>query len=335
MYVAVTAVVHACYVTDGGLAESLRWGPIPMDSSWSGSDALHKILMDSASYHAHLALRDFTKESTDMAVSAMHAGIAVEQLAKCYLCTINPVLIASRGCDLDTLLHLTGRSDLAKIPPHAIQTIGGHEACLRIKRLAPDFRFNESDKLLFTVRNSVSHIGITHGTRQVIRIMVRLADLLLVTIGVTRQWFWGNRLSIVDTLRDEAISEQLAILQVKYEAARRYLTASLADLTPTERSSFKVLAAARTRDTGVDYQESYTCPVCDSQGVLLCHREYDLVEEDPVEKSYRVFTDAVAYPSEFQCGVCNLKLDGSDMEAAGMPSEVELPQSEIGRRAPP
>jgi hypothetical protein len=194
-----------------------------------------------------------------MAVSAMHAGIAIEHLAKCYLCTVDPVLIAARGCDLDTLLHLAGKSDLAKAPLHLIQTIGGLEACQRAKRLVPEFRFNDADAVLFAIRNSVGHLGVTHNTRQVIHIMVRLADLLLAAIHCRRQWFWSDDLAIVDTLRDEALSEQLAILRVKYEAARRHLCASLDGLTPAEQATFKTLAAAKLQVSGVDYQEGYIC----------------------------------------------------------------------------
>lgn len=203
-----------------------------------------------------------------------------------------------------------------------------------MKRLVPEFRYDERDELLFTVRNSVSHIGVTRNTRQAIRIMVRLADLLLVAIDCKRERFWGHKLSIADTLRDEALTEQVAIFRVKYDAARRYLDASLESLTAAEQAAFKVLAAAKLRISGADYQQDQTCPVCGSQDLLLCHREYDYTGSDSKESSYRIFSEPFAYPFAFECGVCELSLDGHDMEAAGMPSEIELPASEVGRRAP-
>lgn len=322
-------------MSDDHLAKALRWGPVPVDKVWDGAENLDKILMDTASYHAHRALDDFTKESNAEAVAALHAGIAVEHLAKCYLATVSPVLIAARNCDFDTLLHLSGKSSLAKSQPHTMQTVGGDEACKRVQRLLPGLRLTDSVTLIFIVRNSVSHLGVRYDVRQVIRSMVRVADYLLEAVDCDREWFWGNKLNIVDALRDENISEQLAILSVKFEAARRYLERSLRNLTPAEQEMYKTIATARNQFHGVDYAQPYTCPVCGSQGALLCHREYEFIDAEAIEDSYRIFTEAVAYPFEFSCGVCDLSLDQGDMEAAGMPAEVELPESEVGKRAKP
>jgi hypothetical protein len=320
-------------VDDDDWSEVLRWGPLLVNKMWPGADDLYRSLLDSARHHAHVALADFTKDGNEMAISALHAGIAVEHLAKCYLAMQHPMLLADKSCDVDTILHLTGKSELAKTPPYNIKTLGAVEACKRVRYLLAEFRFNEQvDGFLFDVRNSVGHLGIAVDVRKAIRAMVRLAGPLLSAIGYDRVSFWGNKLQAVDALYDETISELEAILQAKYEAARNTLASALAGLDASQQAAFKAIMVAKGIHSTSDYAEPYPCPVCQAQGWLICTREYDFVDDEANPKSYSlVFIESVAYPLLFECGVCRLELDESEMEAAGMPAEIELPDSEVGK----
>ncbi len=319
---------------DNDLAEALRWGPLPANNSWCGAEDLHKSLMHSASHHAYLALRDFTKDDGNvMADAGLHAGIAIEHLAKCYLATIHPILLAGKMCDVDTILHLVGKSELTKLSPYRIKTISGEEACKRASRFLPEFRFKEADSLLFIARNNASHLGLANEIRVAVRLMIQLADPPLDAVNYKRERFWGQYLSVVNTLRDETLSEQRAILDVKYEAARQQLAHRLSGLEPTAQAAFKALMATR-RSYGADYIEPYRCPVCESQGWLLCHREYDVVDDEtkPGGQAF-VFNEPVAYPMSFKCEVCDLELDETDILTAGLPTQIDLPESEVGKPA--
>jgi hypothetical protein len=299
---------HTPPVEDDELAGTLHWWPLPANNSWCGAKDLHKSLMHSASHHAHLALRDFTNDDANiMADAGLHAGIAVEHLAKCYLATLHPILLLSSANDVDAILHLIGKSDLAKASPYQIKTISGEEACKRAGRFLQTFRYNEqTHRQLFITRNNASHLGFTIEVRVAVRLMVQLADPLLTAVSFRPRQFWGTYFSAVNTLRDETLSEQRAILNVKYEVARQQLARHLQGLGPTQQAAFKALIATRL-SYGADYTERYPCPVCESQGWLLCHREYNAVDDEthPGGKAF-VFNEAIAYPMAFRCEVCDL-----------------------------
>jgi hypothetical protein len=157
------------------------------------------------------------------------------------------------------------------------------------------------------------------------RIMVRLLDPLLGAVGYNRSIFWGNRLSTVNTLQDENIDELQAILQMKYDAARNHLARIFSGLEPAEQATAKAILA-RGAHSSSDYDSPYRCPVCEAQGWLICSREYDVTEEGDV-----VFNEPIAYPFSFECKVCDLELEDSELNAAGMPSQIDLPNSDIGK----
>jgi hypothetical protein len=67
------------------------------------------------------------------------ATVALEHLAKAYLCSPNPALIADlRGKDFDSLLHLVGEGGRAQ-SPH-LRTVGATDAIDRSSRLIPRLR---------------------------------------------------------------------------------------------------------------------------------------------------------------------------------------------------
>src|SRR5258708_26827046 len=313
--------------------EILGGGPVAVDRIWSGADDLRNGLLDSAMHHAGIALRDFTRDGNDVAIAGLHAGIAVEHLAKCYLASIHPVLLAEKGCDLDTLLRLVGKGELARTSAYGIKTVGGVEAFRRVRYLLPEFRFNDqADGFLFSVRNSVGHLGLASDVRKAMRIMVSLIDPLLTAAGYDRTMFWSNRILTVDTLRDETMDEMQATLRMKYEAARQHLESLLAGLDSAARETLKAIIAKGSHPSS-DHEEPYSCPVCGSQGWLICSREHDLVEDesDP-DYAAIIFNEPVAYPVSFRCNVCELDLEDAELEAAGMPSQIDLPDSEVGKK---
>jgi hypothetical protein len=163
--------------------------------------------------------------------------------------------------------------------------------------------------------------------------MIKLADPLLAALDYDQERFWGLYHSVVNTLRDETISEQRAMLDVKLETARRQLDRRLLGLEPAQQAAFKALMATRC-PYGADYIEPYECPVCQSQGWLLCHREYEVVEDDTEPDGEAIiFNEPIAYPMCFKCEVCGLDLDETDIVTLGMPTQIELPESEVGRHA--
>lgn len=287
-------------------------------------------LRRSAQSYARSALIHITSDD-DRVRGAIDAGVAVEHMAKALLATLSPALIADRNADLDTMLHLTGFGQLAKCGPHEVKTIGAHEACLRCARIVPSFNYTlQTDQALFTARNGGAHLAWAPDevARESARIMVRLLEPLIKTMGLDRAKFWGDMASVADTLLDEKASQISAGLEMKLAAAKSRLDARLAGLGANEREL--VLKALSSQPFHTNDEEPYECPACGQTGVVYCELqdtgqpefEYEQVDYD--EFIYHGgHINQTAYGSNFKCDACGLDLDYDEMEAAEMLTEYE------------
>lgn len=285
---------------------------------------------DSAVAYARSALLRVTTEE-DPVRGAVDAGMATEHIAKAYLCSLSPALIADRNADIDTMLHLTGLGHLAKCGAHEVKTIGAHEACLRCARLVPAFTYTlQADQALFVARNGGAHLALTsdEAARESARIMVRLCEPLLAALSVDRSAFWGSMEAVADVLLDETTTQIMEDLEVKIAAARSRFEVRLAGLVLRERDA--VIKALTERGYSSSEEEDYECPACSQTGVILCeinddgdpHFEYEQVAEDDFIY-HGGYIDQIAYALQFSCSACGLDLDFDEMTAAEMPTDFE------------
>jgi hypothetical protein len=294
-------------------------------------DDLDILLEKSARRLAQLALREFTDEDYGQVVAALHAGMAVEHLAKRYLVSISPVLIAEN--DLDSLLMLSGNGGLARLRAHQIRTISATEACKRVKRLHPDFPYQPGrDDAIFVVRNSAAHLGVTDTfpMRQAVRLMVRLIDSLLEALEVDADSFWGDSLLVVRALRDEVANEVKAILTAKYSAAALRLAERVAGLDPTQRD-LVLRAVSGQHHWEMEQSHAHTCPVCNQQGWLECSQEYVGLFEPGLDAAGNPITlaETVLYPQIFYCSACGLQIESDELGEAGIPDSIDIGAQEV------
>jgi hypothetical protein len=294
-------------------------------------DDLDLVLQESARRLARLALREFTDELHGQVVAALHAGMAVEHLAKRYLVSISPVLIAEN--DLDSLLMLTGNGELARLRAHQIRTISATEACKRVKRLHPEFPYQQSrDDSIFVVRNAAAHLAITDTfpMRQAVRLMVRLIDSLLGVLEIDADNFWGDSLAAVTALRDEVANEIKAIVAAKYSAARLRLEERVTGLDQTQRE-LVLRAISGQHHWELEGSHAYKCPVCDQQGWLECSREYTGAFEPGLDAAGNPITlaETTLYPEIFYCSACGLQLEGDELGEANMPDSINIGAQEV------
>lgn len=282
----------------------------------------------SAASHARSALVNVTSYD-DRVRGAIDAGVAVEHMAKAFLATLSPALIADRNADLDTMLHLTGFGQLAKCGPHEVRTIGAHEACLRCARLVPGFTYShQTDQALFVARNGGAHLALTTDdvARESARIMVRLLEPLIKVLDLDRGDFWKDMESVADTLLDEKTSQISAALEMKVAAAKSRLEVRLAGLGVVEREL--VLKTLTARTYRPNDEEPYECPACGQVGVVTCEVQdigqpefnYEQVAEDDFIY-HGGFIDQMAYAGNFDCAACGLDIDYDEMTAADMATE--------------
>jgi hypothetical protein len=120
------------------------------------------------------------KPDNDFAVH--HVAVALEHLAKAYLCSLHPALIAAS--DFDSLLHLVDQGAYATKRAHRVRTIGMAEANQRVRQLlktAYPYDGNPSSDPVLAARNGVAHAGLwpPEEARRVLALAVRRVDAIL------------------------------------------------------------------------------------------------------------------------------------------------------------
>jgi hypothetical protein len=289
-------------------------------------DDLHLVLEESASRHARTVLREFTDEDHGQVAAALHAGLAIEHLAKRYLVGVSPVLIAEN--DFNSLLMLSGHGQLTKVPAHQVKTITGAEACKRVKLLHPEFPYQQGrDDHLFYIRNAAAHLGVTDTApmRRAVVQMVRLANSLIGALGLDAGKFWAESMDAVVQLSDQAASEMRAIMAAKYSAASSRVNERVAGLDP-KQCEMVLRALSGQHRYQVEQSLGWPCPVCAQSAWLECSREYVGNIQPALDAAGEPISiaDTVLHPEIFDCSTCGLYLEGDELREADIPETVEV-----------
>ncbi|MDG4818275.1 hypothetical protein O7628_22590 [Micromonospora sp. WMMD956] len=290
---------------------------------------LKQVLALSARHHARQAIELFATDDQDgLTQAAVSAGCAVELLAKAFLASVEPGLLAEKG-DRDTILILSGNANLASARIAEMKTVGALEALKIAKHLHPSLSFNlQSDQVVLRVRNSAAHMGMVlpDELRAAVAVMCRLVEGLLAALLLERDKYWGDHaIGVVDEILDVAKSEVRRIVAAKIAVAERRFAGLVSGLDAAGRAV--VLSALSRRDpyTTADHNEPYQCPACKQQGWLVCH-----VDEGQPEIGYDddgtqySFAPRTAYPFFFECPVCELELEEEELAELDYPMEIEL-----------
>jgi hypothetical protein len=297
---------------------------LPAGQWYTGIGSLMFLLGRSARWHARQAVRGFVSEDeNEQLQAATSAGTAVELLAKAYLASVNPALLAERG-DPDTLIHLCGRGGKVKNGPLAMKTIGAVETLRLVTRLHPQFSLFDDQPPVLRARNSAIHMALVDvkDLRVAVVQMARMVENLLVALELDRDDFWGERATqVVDSLLDEAARELERVVQAKIAVARGRLETLTADVP--EAVAVAILAALSGKaGTYGDYNVPQKCPVCGQQGWLVCYVEQEEIELE--DESSALLPEEVAHPYIFQCPVCHLELAADELEEFDFPSSVSV-----------
>jgi hypothetical protein len=294
-------------------------------------DDLHLVLEESAGRHARSALREFTDEDYGQVAAALHAGIAIEHLAKRCLIEINPVLIAEN--DLNSILMLSGNGKLSKTRAFQIKTISATEACKRVKQLYPSFPYRSGTEFdLFAIRNAAAHLGITDTgpMRQAVQLMVRMLNSLIGILCLDPAEFWGDSLPVALELINEAAGEVRTMVAAKYSAASIRLEERMVDLDPAQREAV-LRAVSGEHKWQIEGSLGWPCPVCHQPAWLECQSEPNGEPQPALDSAGEPITvaETVLYPDIFYCSACGLQLDGDELREADMPDSVDIGPQQV------
>lgn len=296
---------------------------------------LKRMLAESAQWHAQRAIQLFVSEDlNELLDAAVSAGTAVELLAKTYLATIEPVLLADKG-DRDTVLIMGGRGELASVDPLLMKTISALDALRLAKYFHRELPWFQQDTVSLRVRNAAIHMALVQGDelRWAVIQMSRLVESLIIPLDLDRESFWGsNAMSVVNYLIDEDKTERARTVAAKKAAAERYLIELLQGLSDENRRVMLAVLSGRSPNIFIDHNEPQQCPVCEQQGWLICGVESGPIQRQAEEDGgFSVWAERIAYPVIFKCPVCQLHVEEDELLEFKFPRSIGIDPEDLTR----
>lgn len=295
------------------------------------TDGAHDLgrLYSAAQHHARkaqdLAQRDDAHDRRD---AALHAGCAIELIAKAVLVSFDSRLIAPAQDLHHVLLDVVveGRGATPTGPRPGTQrrkTIDAGLAVALTGRLHEELRAHEAAATTaLAARNAAAHMAIcdTEALREVLDGMAAYVEAALRVLRRTSQDFWGVLAAEMQeraTARERTVKEA-AELKVS-EAADLYHR-MVDGLDEERRASLLQTLSRREPDYGFsDDFWTLDCPACGYQDARLAWvADYD-VERDS-QGGYDAVSGGLALLG-LQCPVCQLELDADEVNALGIDTD--------------
>jgi len=281
------------------------------------NSSLDAVLRGAAERWARAAAEAYLDDA-DHDLALHHMAVAVELLAKAYLCSVSPTLIALRPDDTDDVLALLGRTDLTDRRAFQVQTITGSQAMLRCVSMIEQQGLGPllDPKDLREARNGVAHIGqwraadadgrdqhclslFTRGVKSI--------ETLLEAMGADRILFWGGRWwQAIDRL----LAGNADPVQLRYDRKVQKARMQVNSRHPAIRTRHLSAQDVVWRDV---WNGQLACPVCQR----AAHAIGRISDADP----------RMATVVKLDCPSCGLELTGPELEFAGRASvDLGLPE---------
>jgi hypothetical protein len=280
-------------------------------------------LRPSAEHFARLALRDHL--AAEPASFLLHAGTAMELLAKAFLCSMDPTLVADVA-DFDAVLHASGHGRHARKPRHLIKTVTTRAALDRCGQIVPPIANLGPDLArLVDARNGTVHLGLVDQDAAGGSLVpfLKVMQELLRESGWDSSQFWGDYEEVVTTRLSESSKDAAIKAMESIAAARVHFRESYDHLPQEVRET--VVRAVEASYTPFGYEEQLVdCPACYKLALTSGNTEVQWEadwEADEFGQPYVSGGGPVVtfFPGYLRCRVCDLELDGEDeLEAAGL-----------------
>ncbi|MFF3558981.1 hypothetical protein ACFYXS_02915 [Streptomyces sp. NPDC002574] len=283
-------------------------------------------LFDGARRALQKAMDDHAQREYDE--FALHAGVAVERLAKAALVRMNPLyLVEMRNNNTDMLLHFGGNLELAR---DKVRTIGAKDALARLRKmqvLPADAQLDE----LIDIRNGVAHTTGSDEAKFLLPTFARAVEQILGHLGQSSQRFWGTWASAVRMGLNERESQvtreiHLRIRQARHRFNQRFegLPEGARDLVlgaPQPGQGMEIGPMTLPDGTEITIMvASVRCPACTGLASVMM---------SPTTQSN---TGVTLVPTTYLCKICRLELDnyeeikasGVEIDGMGMPVSMSF-----------
>ncbi|GAB3729413.1 LIM domain-containing protein [Nocardiopsis nanhaiensis] len=266
-------------------------------------------LLASAQRWAASSLDSYMQTPPDNDFSVHHMGVAVEHVSKAYLCSVSVVLLTPDKPSIDDLLVLGGHEDKARKSISEIRTVMGEAAINRTAVLLKNKRVSsEQVQKLREARNGITHLGVWNQDsrpKELLAAGITYINEILTALSRSELWFWKRHTELIRKLLVEAESELELRYQEKLQRARENFWSKVGSLSESQKDS--VIASLEQLPVSSRWHMSIPtrCPACESLGIAT-GREH-LAE-----------FGAWFGPRHFACRVCDLELEGFELQLANI-----------------
>lgn len=261
--------------------------------------------------------------------AALSAGMAAEYLLMGAVAGIDTSLLADRS-SVPSMLALSRQNKTGRLDIQALRTINWGSALKILATANPTISISRDLEAVMSTRNAAAHLARTEDTdlAEAPARLTRIFDALKANFpDEDEQDYWGSGLAtFVARLRDERATEVQIGYETKVVAAAERYRRLLGAFDPAQHYAVLAIvegAEPRMVVAGVDGSDlvEIDCPACESLG--YAHRSIVRLEDYETEVDYgrdgfpesAYVTVTVDYvPVLFECGVCGLALDESEVE---------------------
>lgn len=247
-----------------------------------------------------------------MEVFLLHAGVSIERLAKATLAKKSPFLLMEMKGKDDTLYHLAGVRQTAKL-----RTIGASQAIRRLRDMAVLPPSDPDLDELIELRNGVAHLKASvDDAFDGLTVFCKATNHLLDHLGENYLEYWGSWETFVDITLNAMQEKTEGEVARRMERARWLLNKRFEDLPVDAQNSF---LASRPKLSGYQVTSGkifvpWPCPVCRSQAFIVTGPPLLLRHGNP----------GIALSERFLCLACELSLRDQELQVVGIPLEVPL-----------
>ncbi|MEO5664968.1 MAG: hypothetical protein ABIR39_17020 [Nocardioides sp.] len=278
-------------------------------------------LYSAASHHVRSANDKVRSTDRNLRMeAAIHAGAAVELMAKVILVNVDPRLLLDDREGHHVLIDVLVEAGVATAQPYAHKgnkTLAATKAVILAGRLCEEVRPHlGAARLALDARNRAAHAAEIDDAALAGEVTAG-SDFVLSGVdhlGRSRDEFLGAELA--DQVQREVAERSTALrvdAQRKVRGAKdRY--ESLISRLPDGASSELIADLGKRASLHGDHTEPHGCPACGNRGWLIYSVEFDVEYEAPGDYSTTTYLDFRG----FDCLYCSLQLTNLESEAVGI-----------------
>lgn len=252
--------------------------------------------------------------------AAVHAGAAVELMAKAILVHVDPRLLFDDRDGHHVLIDLLVERGVASAQPHSYRgkkTVGAAKAVVLSARVCEQVRPHVgAAQQALEARNDAAHAAAIDDSRIADQVTAGIDFVLAGVDSIARDRAAFVGAEVAEQVEREVAQRNATLVsaaQRKVKRARERYEALTARLPGGGSAEVLTELANRTPHAG-DVTENYDCPACGNSGWLMWDVEIDSEYEGPGEYSNNAYLLFLG----FECFFCSLQLNHVESDAIGI-----------------